>query len=282
MREYPPNAFISYSHHDAAIADRIARQLTEANIRIFQDKISLEQGASISKAIRSELAASDYLILLLSPDAIQSHWLMHELEYAIEKDWRERAITVIPVKIRPCKVPTYIASWSLIDATRNLDSAINMLIEILRVAPNVSFDRFSPSEFEKFIYDFLKEFKFRKIQPARGFQDYDYDFIAIYDDKDPFGRKESVEWLIEVKVHRNRTDLSSLHSFAGTLSLKGESARGLFITSSQLTSSAREWLEQTQRTGGPKISVLEGTELRRLVLFKKRLINKYFSSNEEA
>lgn len=276
-----PRAFISFTHQDSEVADRIAFQLNQANISIFQDKISLPAGSSISTTIRSELSASDYLILLLSPEALKSNWFIQELEYAIEKDWRERAITVIPIKIKPCKIPTYISSWMLIDATRNLDNAIKKLIELLRAAPEVNFDKFSPIEFEELIYDFLKEYKFKNIQQASGFKDYGYDFIASHENKDPFGRNEISEWIVEVNAYKRRTDLSSLHAFAGSLSLRKESIRGLFITTSQLTSSAREWLEHTHKRGGPKISVLEGTELKRLILTKKRLINKYFSESME-
>lgn len=276
-----PSAFISYSYKDSEVADRIANQLNQANISIFQDKLSLQAGSSISNTIRSELSTSDYLILLLSPEALESNWVTHELEYAIGKDWRERAITVIPIKVKPCKIPSYIASWSLIDATRNLDNAIKKLIELLRAAPEVNFEKFTPIEFEKLVHDLLKEYKFKNIQPASSFRDHGYDFIAFHEDKDPFGRKEVTEWIVEVKAYKSRTDLSSLHSFAGSLSLRGESVRGLFITSSQLTSSAHEWLEQMQKKGGPRISVLESTELKRLILAKKRLISKYFSENEE-
>lgn len=276
-----PSAFIIYSYQDSEIADVFASQLTQANIRIFQDKLSLQAGSSISSTIRSELSASDYLILLLSPQALESKWVKYELEYVIGKDWRERAITVIPIKVKPCKIPSYIASWSLIDATRNLDYAMKKLVELLRVAPEVTFEKFTPQVFEELIYDFLKEYKFKNIHSARRLHDYGYDFIALYESKDPFGRKELVEWLIEIKAHKNRTDFSSLHSFAGSLSLRKEPVRGLFITSSQLTSSAREWLEQTKKKGGPKIFVLEGTELKRLILSRKRLIKKYFSNNEE-
>ena len=225
--------------------------------------------------------ASDYLILLLSPDALKSNWVKYELEYAIGKDWRERAITVIPVKVKPCNIPPYIASWSVIDTTRNLDSAIKKLTDLLRAAPEVSFEKFTPEKFEEFVHDFLREYGFKKIQPARGFQDYGYDFIAFYESKDPFGRKETIEWLVEIKAYKNRTNLSSLHAFAGVLSLRKESIRGLFITSGQLTSSAREWIELTQKKGGPEISVLEGTELKRLILTKKRLLKKYFSERME-
>lgn len=242
-----PSAFISYSYQDSEMADRIAYQLEQANIRIFQDKLSLPAGSSISSTIRSELSASDYLVLLLSPEALKSKWVTQELEYAIEKDWRERAITVIPIKIKPCKIPPYIASWLLIDATRNLDNAIKKLIEILRAAPEVNLEKFSPIDFEKLIYDLLREYKFKNIQAASSFQDYGYDFIAFHENKDPFGRKEVTEWVVEVKAYKSRTDLSSLRAFAGSLSLRKESVRGLFVTSSQLTSSAREWLEQTQK-----------------------------------
>jgi restriction endonuclease Mrr len=218
-------------------------------------------------------------VFLLSPEALESPWVSQELEYAVSKDLRQRAITIVPVKIRPCRVPAFLASWTVIDATKNFDRAVQSLASLLEVAPLVQFDQLEPRVFEDFVGNLLKAYGFKKVKPALPSRDMGFDFAAETLQRDPFGRLETVDWLIEVKATKQQADTSSLRAFLGALSLRKE--RGLFITSGQLTTPAKEWLEDMGRKSGPKISVIEGTELKRLAISKPKVVHKYFKRAEE-
>lgn len=83
--------------------------------------------------------------------------------------------------------------------------------------------------------------------------------------------------MVEVKFyHKSRADLKSIHQLAGYLSYLPEHCKGLLVTNSQLTSAAREWLASAESKGRIQIRVIDGTELKRLLLQHKNLIYKYF------
>ena len=95
MTTYRYRAFISYSHADAAHAQRLHRRLEtyrpphevisrmpEARQRVapvFLDRAELEASGSLSSTITAALEASEFLIVLCSPNAVRSRWVNEEV-----------------------------------------------------------------------------------------------------------------------------------------------------------------------------------------------------------
>jgi len=92
-------AFLSYSHKDSAIVDWLHRELERfvvprsiagrltangivpRHLRpVFRDRHELAAAHDLGTEIRSALASSQFLIVLCSPDAAQSHWTNAEIE----------------------------------------------------------------------------------------------------------------------------------------------------------------------------------------------------------
>jgi restriction endonuclease Mrr len=134
--------------------------------------------------------------------------------------------------------------------------------------------------FEMLIGDLLRAYGFKLVEPASISGEGGFDFVAQSSMKDPFGRSEVVDWIVEARATRGPTSVHSLRAFLGVLSQRRE--RGLFVTSGQLTSLARDWLQQVARDGGPQISLIEGPEIKRLIVAKPNLLTKYFGGHGEA
>src|SRR5437868_7114758 len=92
-------AFLSYSHRDEEIADWLHRELEEFRVPpglagkltengvipkrltpVFRDEHELAAADDLGEEIEAALAASQYLIVLCSPDAAKSHWTNAEIE----------------------------------------------------------------------------------------------------------------------------------------------------------------------------------------------------------
>jgi predicted nucleotide-binding protein len=71
------SAFISYAHADEALKDRFLVHLAalrrEGLIGVWHDRM-LKPGQHLDSTIETELAASDLVILLISPDFIHSNY----------------------------------------------------------------------------------------------------------------------------------------------------------------------------------------------------------------
>lgn len=85
--------FISYSSRDRWVARRISDDLAARAIETFLDEKDIETGDSIDDTIQSNLNECDELLMLLSPEALRSHWVM--LEVGGAKALRKRLIPVL-------------------------------------------------------------------------------------------------------------------------------------------------------------------------------------------
>src|SRR5688500_12625133 len=127
-----PRVFLGYSIADERFAHQIQDALVRANVRVAVEPFGLSPRDSISESISKTVAASDFLILLISPESLKTEWMTHEVEALASGEWQQRAITVIPVKVRPGIVPKYLAQWHVIDLSRSLDRGLERLVNVVR------------------------------------------------------------------------------------------------------------------------------------------------------
>ena len=71
--------FISHSTSDRWVARRISDDLTQFGFQTFLDEKDIETGESIDDAIQENLQDCDELLILLSPVALESHWVLLEI-----------------------------------------------------------------------------------------------------------------------------------------------------------------------------------------------------------
>ncbi|MEK7256934.1 MAG: toll/interleukin-1 receptor domain-containing protein, partial [Bacteroidota bacterium] len=99
------NIFLSYSHQDEALKDRLhvflAPLRRSGKIAVWHDRQILP-GQEWDTAIKQEVATADLVLLLVSPDFLASDYIwQHEISKAMERHERREA-TVIPVFLKPC------------------------------------------------------------------------------------------------------------------------------------------------------------------------------------
>lgn len=271
-----PKIFLSYTHKDEYFVRLIRDAFLHANMSTAMDLFSFSEGDSISVSISNAIAASDFMIILISPEALKSQWMMREMETLTSLEWQQRAITVIPVKVRPCVVPKYLSQLHALDLTRSLPKGIERLVNMVRLAPSIDLLNLRGHDFEYLVHELLRAYGFRKIRRTDSWQDRGFDFVAEYHGKDPFGRLTIEQWVIEAKATRNRTDISALKEFIGSFSYRNEHQTALFVTTTQLTSAAKEWITALQKKNFQRLLILEGTDITRLLLGKPKVAKKFF------
>jgi hypothetical protein len=122
-----PKAFISYSHVDRAIAERIAEGLRAGGIEAWLDKYEIIPGDSLIKKIFEEgLAGADVFVVILTESSIKSNWVRQELDVALIK--RIEGITrVIPLKIGNINIPDPLQTVQWIDMAGDFDEKLRQL-----------------------------------------------------------------------------------------------------------------------------------------------------------
>lgn len=77
--------FISHSHKDEALAKKVASILQDCGLDAWDDSEILP-GENWAEKTAQALNESEAMIVLLTPEALESPWVQREIEYALTKE----------------------------------------------------------------------------------------------------------------------------------------------------------------------------------------------------
>src|SRR5579864_4920865 len=107
LRQLMPRIFISHSTKDTdnAFCLKLASDLRLVlgnKTSIWLDRLSLVGGDEWKRIIEQELAGCGIFIVVLSPDALEAHWVNYEMNIAFQrkKPWKK----IIPIHFLQCDI----------------------------------------------------------------------------------------------------------------------------------------------------------------------------------
>lgn len=271
--------FLSYSYQDKDKVDLIIEKLVQSGIEVyFESNLTAKNSVDIKKNLKYIIETSETVLIVLSKSFLNSEWANYELSNFLDES-HKRKITIIPIILEKSSVPSDLLKYEIINLSTNFDNGIEKIIKKLKVIPEISFEHFSPSEFENLIADLLKEYNFKKIESQHHSQDFGIDIKAEYETKSPFGTIRNEHWIVEIKFYRqDRFSISTIQQLIDyKRQLLPADLRLLLVTNSILTSVAQEYLEKFQKIENTQIEVIDGLLLKQLISKRKRLFDKYFN-----
>jgi hypothetical protein len=93
------SCFISYNHRDDELAQRIHNDLQAAGVRCWFAPHDLKIGDKIRPTIDESIRFHDKLLLILSKYSVQSDWVEHEVEHALDRERIEKKNILFPVRL---------------------------------------------------------------------------------------------------------------------------------------------------------------------------------------
>src|SRR6266576_4710928 len=237
--------FLSYASDDRAIAAQVTAALQEVGINVWFDVWELAPGDSISERVDQALQARDLFLLFLSKASVASRWVRTELNAVLTNEMRDRAITIIPVIIEDCDIPAVLTDRMYVDLRGDVGAGVQRLVAQLTATATVDFSTLDPERFEHLVRELLIALGFALRTDYRADRGQQYDFLATHRSRDPFGAERTETWVVEVKAYREqRINISTIHQLLGYLATMSPDTKGLLVTSSRLTSVAREFLSE--------------------------------------
>ena len=96
--------FLSYASPDASVAKALVRDLTDAGLDVWDPDTGILPGENWASKIGEAIEKSDIVLVLLSPDSLESRWIRGEIDYVLgTPKFRNR---LLPVVVRPTnKIP---------------------------------------------------------------------------------------------------------------------------------------------------------------------------------
>lgn len=123
MADQQHSAFISYSHKDKEDGSSLASYLGRLGLKVWLDTKELHAGQSIIEAVSSAIQRSDLYVVCLSPAALKSQWVIHELNTALTLETTKGHPKVMPILLARTELPSTLAGRLYIDMTESLDQA---------------------------------------------------------------------------------------------------------------------------------------------------------------
>jgi hypothetical protein len=88
--------FISYSHETKALAKKVGEALKRAGLEAWNHEQEILPGDNWAQKIAQALEESQAMVVLLSPDSLDSTMVRREIEYALSsKHFNKRLIPVL-------------------------------------------------------------------------------------------------------------------------------------------------------------------------------------------
>lgn len=129
------NVFLSYSTKDKEIVDRARAVLANNGISVFDDKVDIAVGESLSSAVNAALDKADAIIFFISKNSSKSGWFNKELSFAVSNRFQGKEQRILPVVLdSEAEKPFFISDYKYLDLSnsKNTNFSFNQLIEILR------------------------------------------------------------------------------------------------------------------------------------------------------
>ncbi|MCI0399092.1 MAG: toll/interleukin-1 receptor domain-containing protein [Chloroflexi bacterium] len=93
------SVFISYSSKDEAFAQQLYADLQNNGVRCWYAPEDLKIGERFRVRIDESIRLHDKLLLVLSEASVESDWVEHEVETAMEKEREQEKVVLFPIRI---------------------------------------------------------------------------------------------------------------------------------------------------------------------------------------
>lgn len=96
--------FISHSAKDKSLAGRLALDLRATGLEVWYDSDEIHVGDSIFEKIEQG-AQCDFMVIILSPDAVASWMVKQELQMFLNEERRRGCALILPILYKDCQIP---------------------------------------------------------------------------------------------------------------------------------------------------------------------------------
>jgi hypothetical protein len=117
------SCFISYSTQDQEFAARLHADLQDNGVRCWFAPHDIQAGKKIHEQIDEAIRRYERLLLILSPNSMNSEWVKTEIRKARKRERTEKKRVLFPVRLVSFEA---IRDWELFDADEGKDLAVEL------------------------------------------------------------------------------------------------------------------------------------------------------------
>ena len=119
--------FISYSSADRPTAFTLLKLLKDGGADAWMDFFDIKPASGLESELTANLDAASTACILLSPASVASKWVEYEVRHALAR--QKAGLRILPIILRPCRIPDDLSDLVAIDASSGLgDEAVRLRV----------------------------------------------------------------------------------------------------------------------------------------------------------
>jgi hypothetical protein len=130
--EHERVAFVSHSTKDKPFVRRLAADLVASGVKVWLDEQNILVGDSIPEKIAQGLAESDFFLIVVSQNSVNSAWVKRELSSALVHEIERRKVTVLPIKLDGAQMPNTINDKLYADFSHSYEDGLEKLFRSIK------------------------------------------------------------------------------------------------------------------------------------------------------
>ena len=123
--------FISYSSDDRLFAEKLSIDLKTLGLGVWFDRWEIKVGDSIVSKVDRGLTQNDYLIVVLSPNSVDSNWVKKEVFTILMSEIYSDKVKILPILYQECKIPTILIDKKYANFTKSYDRGLQELAQAI-------------------------------------------------------------------------------------------------------------------------------------------------------
>ena len=129
--KYTSKVFLSHSSKDKVFVENLAKKLKSDGFSVWYDDWDIRVGDSIVQRINEGISTSDFLIVVLSRNSVNSKWVQEELNAATIKNMNSKGAFVLPVLLEECEIPPLLTDKKYANFSADPEFAYRELVEAI-------------------------------------------------------------------------------------------------------------------------------------------------------
>jgi len=125
-------AFLSHSSKDKGFVRRLAADLVAHGVKVWLDEQRILVGDSIPEKIAQGLAESDFFLIVVSRNSVESSWVKKELNSALVHEIERRKVTIMPIRLDDAPVPNSIIDKAYADFGGSYEDGFRKLLDSIK------------------------------------------------------------------------------------------------------------------------------------------------------
>lgn len=133
MPENKPQVFICHSSEDKRYARRLATILASNGVKVWIDEAEIKIGDSLIEKLENGILSSNNLIIVLTPQSVNSKWCKEELRMALAMQIGGEKLKVLPSLFEDCEIPGFLREKTYADfrIDSNFNNQVSQLLRAI-------------------------------------------------------------------------------------------------------------------------------------------------------